>query len=207
MHDAHTPAAHRESGASAQAGAARLIADTCALIPDYPKPGILFRDLTPVFADGRAFRTVVDALVECFEGTFDAVAGVEARGFLLASAAAYAAGVGVVPVRKQGKLPRQTYAEHYDLEYGSATLEIHRDDLPAGARVLILDDILATGGTLAAAVRLVRRAGYRVAGVGVAMELDGLGGREALVGASALTRTEAAPQPLPADAVRALYTV
>lgn len=159
---------------------AGTIDKVCAVIPDYPEPGIIFRDLTPLFADGEAFREVVDALVQRFEGQFDVVAGVEARGFLLASAAAYAAGVGVMPVRKEGKLPRETYAESYELEYGTATLEIHRDDIPAGTRVLILDDILATGGTLGAAVKLMERAELEVAGIGVVMELDGLNGRSRL---------------------------
>lgn len=161
---------------------ATTIDKVCAVIPDYPEPGIIFRDLTPLFADGSALREVVDALLRRFEGQFDVVAGVEARGFLLASAAAYAAGVGVLPVRKEGKLPRETYAESYQLEYGTATLEIHRDDIPGGARVLVLDDILATGGTLGAAVKLVERAGLHVAGIGVVMELEGLAGRSNLTG-------------------------
>lgn len=164
-------------------GIAGVIESACALIPDYPEQGVLFRDLTPLFADGEAFRQVIDALLERFAGSFDLIAGVEARGFLLAAAAAYSAGCGVIPVRKQGKLPRETYAQEYALEYGTATLEIHRDDVPAGSRVLILDDVLATGGTLGASVQLIRRAGLEVAGIGVVMELDGLGGREALDGA------------------------
>ncbi|WP_129360556.1 MULTISPECIES: adenine phosphoribosyltransferase [Micrococcaceae] len=161
---------------------AKTIDKVCAVIPNYPEPGIIFRDLTPLFADGAAFREVIDALLNRFEGQFDVIAGVEARGFLLASAAAYAAGVGVMPVRKEGKLPRETYAESYKLEYGTATLEIHRDDIPAGSRVLILDDILATGGTLGAAVKLMERAGLDVIGIGVVMELDGLNGRSNLQG-------------------------
>lgn len=161
---------------------ATTIERICAVVPDYPEPGIVFRDLTPLFADGPAFRQTVDALLEEFGGTFDVVAGVEARGFLLASAAAYAAGTGVLPIRKKGKLPRQTFEESYALEYGSASIEIHRDDLPAGTRVLLLDDVLATGGTLAAAVDLLAQAQLPVTGIGVAMELDGLGGREKLAG-------------------------
>ncbi|NKX52441.1 adenine phosphoribosyltransferase [Arthrobacter deserti] len=151
-------------------------------IADYPKPGVVFRDLTPVFADGPAFRRVVHALVEQFEGRFDAVAGVGARGFLLAAAAAYATGTGVVTVRKKGKLPRKVLSEEYALEYGTDMLELHAEDLQPGSRVLVLDDVLATGGTLAAAARLFERAGARVAGVGVVMELAGLGGRAALEG-------------------------
>lgn len=151
-------------------------------MPDYPKPGISFKDLTPVFAHPAAFQAVVDSLVEPFRGQFDAVAGVEARGFLLAAAAAYATNTGVITVRKAGKLPRGVFAEEYALEYGTATLELHTSDLPAGSRVLILDDVLATGGTLGAAARLFERCGVHVAGVGVVMELGELRGRSALTG-------------------------
>jgi adenine phosphoribosyltransferase len=158
----------------------QLISSLCATIPDYPKPGISFKDLTPVFADGAALAAVVNALIEPFEGQFDAIAGVEARGFLLAAAAAYAAGTGVITVRKAGKLPRAVVSEDYALEYGTATLELHTTDLAPGSRVLILDDVLATGGTLGAAARLFERCGIHVAGVGVVMELDDLGGRAAL---------------------------
>jgi adenine phosphoribosyltransferase len=160
----------------------QLINSLCATVPDYPKPGIVFKDLTPVFANSEAFRAVVDALVEPFKGQFDAVAGVEARGFLLAAAAAYATNTGVITVRKAGKLPRKVVAEDYALEYGTATLELHTTDLPAGSRVLILDDVLATGGTLGAAARLFERCGIHVAGVGVVMELGELRGRAALTG-------------------------
>ncbi|WP_197061057.1 adenine phosphoribosyltransferase [Microbacterium mangrovi] len=149
-------------------------------IPDYPEPGVLFRDITPLLADAAALRTVVEAMIAPFEGRFDVVAGVEARGFLLAGAAAIAAGVGLVPIRKQGKLPRPAAAVSYDLEYGSATIEAH-DDMPVGCRVLLLDDVLATGGTLRAAHELVDRLGARVVGTAVLMELEALGGR-ALVG-------------------------
>jgi adenine phosphoribosyltransferase len=164
-----------------------LISSLCATIPDYPKPGISFKDLTPVFADGAAFKAVVDALVAPFRGQFDAVAGVEARGFLLAAAAAYATDTGVVTVRKAGKLPREVVSEDYALEYGSATLELHTTDLAPGSRVLILDDVLATGGTLGAAVRLFERCGIQVAGVGVVLELEELPGREALAGQQVLS--------------------
>ena len=168
---------------TAHESAIALLDRLCAVIPDYPEPGIVFRDLTPVFADGEGFRTVVDALIEPYAGRFDVVAGVEARGFLLAAAAAYASGKGVVAVRKAGKLPRETYAQEYALEYGTATLEIHRDDLAPGTRVLLLDDVLATGGTLAAAHELFSRAGVEVTGIGVVMELDGLPGRDRLAAA------------------------
>lgn len=153
-----------------------------ALVPDFPEPGIVFRDLSPVFADGPALTAIVDALVEPHAGTFDVVAGVEARGFVLAAAAAYSQGVGMLPVRKAGKLPRETIAEQYALEYGTAALEVQPADLPAGCRVLLLDDVLATGGTLAAAAKLIERAGWSIAGIGVVLELDGLGGRGMLAG-------------------------
>ena len=117
------------------------------VVPDFPTPGITFRDLTPVFADGPALRLVSDELVAPFAGQFDVIAGVEARGFVLAASAAYATGHGVVMIRKPGKLPRAVLSEDYDLEYGSATLQVHPDELPRGARVLLLDDVLATGGT------------------------------------------------------------
>jgi adenine phosphoribosyltransferase len=164
------------------ASAAVLIEKLTATVADFPKPGILFRDLTPVFADGPALRVVTDALVEPFRGSVDAVAGVEARGFVLAAAAAYALGVGVLIIRKPGKLPRPHLSQSYDLEYGSATLEVQPDDLPAGSRILVLDDLLATGGTLAASVDLVERAGWTVAGVSVVLELADLNGRSALEG-------------------------
>ncbi|RAN69417.1 adenine phosphoribosyltransferase [Bacillus sp. SRB_336] len=154
----------------------------CATVPDYPEIGIVFKDLTPVFADGAALRQVVDSIVGAYAGKFDAVAGVEARGFLLAAAAAYATGTGVITIRKAGKLPRPVFAENYALEYGRATLELHRDDIPSGTRVLILDDVLATGGTLGAAAALLERAGAVVAGVGVVLEIDALAGRTNLPG-------------------------
>ncbi|MFI8592884.1 adenine phosphoribosyltransferase [Microbacterium sp. NPDC078428] len=146
------------------------------VIPDYPSPGILFRDITPMLADAAALRACIGALVEPFAGRFDVVAGIEARGFLLAGAVAAAAGVGLVPIRKAGKLPRPAVSVDYALEYGTATIEAH-DDLPEGCRVLLLDDVLATGGTLAAAQRLVGRLGCVVGGSAVLLELDGLGGR------------------------------
>lgn len=146
-------------------------------IPDYPEPGILFRDITPLLADADALRAATAALVEPFAGDFDVVAGVEARGFILAGAAAVAAGVGFVPIRKAGKLPRPAASVDYALEYGTATIEMH-DDLPAGTRMLLIDDVLATGGTLDAGRRLVERLGYRIAGISVLFEIGGLGGRD-----------------------------
>lgn len=150
------------------------------LVPDFPQPGIVFRDLSPVFANGQALRAITDALLEPFAGRVDAVAGVEARGFVLAAAAAYALGTGALLIRKAGKLPRAVLRESYSLEYGEATLEVHADELGPGSRVLILDDVLATGGTLRAASSLVERAGWSIAGIGVVLELEALGGRTGL---------------------------
>lgn len=148
-------------------------------IPDYPEPGIVFRDITPLLADAEALRVTTEAIIEPFAGQFDVVAGIEARGFILAGAAAVAAGVGLIPIRKAGKLPRPAASVDYALEYGTATIEMH-DDLPGGSRVLLIDDVLATGGTLAAGRELVERLGSRVAGISVLFEIDGLGGRAAI---------------------------
>ena len=162
--------------------AADLVDALTAQVPDFPTPGVLFRDLTPVLADGPALRAITDRFAHGFGGAFDLVAGIEARGFLLAAAVAYASGTGVLAVRKAGKLPPSTLTQHYDLEYGSAALEVRPESLPAGARVLVLDDVLATGGTVEATCTLLERAGAVVAGVGVVLELDGLGGRDRLSG-------------------------
>ncbi|GHD50152.1 adenine phosphoribosyltransferase [Mycetocola manganoxydans] len=159
-----------------------LVLERSDTIPDFPKPGIVFRDLTPVFADADAFAAVIDDLAARFSGRFDAVAGVEARGFLLAAALAYAAHKPLVAVRKGGKLPGDVLSEDYALEYGSATLEIKPGQLAAGSRVLVLDDVLATGGSCSAAARLIERAGYSVAGMGLVLELEGLGARDKLAG-------------------------
>jgi adenine phosphoribosyltransferase len=146
-------------------------------IPDYPEPGVLFRDITPLLADPSALRTVVHAMIAPFDGDFDVVAGVEARGFLLAGAAAMEAGAGLVPIRKAGKLPRPAASVSYALEYGTATIEAH-DDITGGMRVLLVDDVLATGGTLAAAHELVSTLGGTVVGTAVLMELQDLDGRD-----------------------------
>lgn len=160
---------------------AGLVASRVVDVPDFPVPGVTFKDISPLLADPEAFRTVVDAVVAAEASRpFDVVAGIEARGFVLAAAVAYAAGVGVVPVRKGGKLPRETYSATYELEYGSATLEIHRDAFTPGARVLLVDDVLATGGTAAAALDLIGRAGGQVTGFTVLIELSFLGGRAKL---------------------------
>ena len=158
--------------------AADRVNDLLASYPDFPQPGIVFRDLNPVFANASAFRAIIDELVEHHRGGFDAVAGIEARGFLLAAAVGYAADVPVLAVRKGGKLPGTVLTEEFDLEYGSARLELEVGQLPEGTRVLILDDVLATGGTVAATARLIERAGYVLAGVGVVVALTELRGRE-----------------------------
>jgi adenine phosphoribosyltransferase len=148
-------------------------------VPDYPKPGILFKDIAPLLADHVAFAAAVDAIVaQHGRGTIDKVVGIEARGFVIAAPVAYHMGAGFVPVRKKGKLPGSTLEASYALEYGEATLEVQADAFDAGDRVLVVDDVLATGGTVEAAVDLVRRAGADVVGVSVLMELAALGGRE-----------------------------
>jgi adenine phosphoribosyltransferase len=148
-------------------------------VPDFPQPGIQFKDLTPLLADGPAFRAVADAIAAQHDG-FDVVAGIEARGFLVAAAVAHAAGTGVVPVRKAGKLPWRTVSAAYTLEYGEAVVEVHEDAFAGARRVLLVDDVLATGGTLAAAADLVGRAGGEVVGLSVVLELPALGGRARL---------------------------
>ena len=145
-------------------------------IPDYPEPGVQFRDITPLLADAAALRTVIDALIDPFAGEFDVVAGIEARGFLLAGAVATRADVGLVPIRKAGKLPRPAAFVDYTLEYGTATIEVH-DDIAPGTRVLLVDDVLATGGTLHAAHELMPRIGGTVVGTAVLLELVALAGR------------------------------
>ena len=162
--------------------AAQYVSELTAVVPDFPKPGITFRDLTPVFADGAALRVITDALADPFVGRVDAVAGVEARGFVLAAAAAYSLGVGVLIIRKPGKLPQAVLSESYDLEYGSAELQVQPATLPSGSRILLLDDVLATGGTLSASTKLIERAGWDVAGISVVLELSELNGRDALPG-------------------------
>jgi adenine phosphoribosyltransferase len=152
-------------------------------VADYPKPGVVFKDITPLLADHTAFAAVVDAIVAYYgRGTIDKVAGIEARGFILAAPVAYHFGAGFVPVRKKGKLPAATYAESYDLEYGSETIEVHQDAFTPGERVLIVDDVLATGGTAKASADLVRRTGAEVVGISVLMELAFLHGRDRLGG-------------------------
>ena len=148
-------------------------------VPDYPQPGIVFKDITPLLGDGAAFSAVVAGLATG-RGDVDKVAGIEARGFILAAPVACTLGAGFVPVRKKGKLPAATYAEDYQLEYGTATIEVHQDAFAPGDRVLIVDDVLATGGTACATANLVQRAGAQVVGIAVLLELSFLDGRSKL---------------------------
>ena len=155
-----------------------------ASIPDFPKPGILFRDITPITESPLAFARAIDDLAGLVDHiVFDRIAAVESRGFVFAGPLALRWACGLVLVRKAGKLPREAFAETYDLEYGKATLEIHKDSLSAGQNVLVVDDLLATGGTAAAAGRLVRRGGASVAGYLFLVELMDLAGRAALTDA------------------------
>ena len=150
-------------------------------IPDFPQPGIVFKDLTPLLADVDAFRFTVDAIADHAAGlTVDKVVGIEARGFIFAAAVAYRLGAGFVPVRKPGKLPWKTITETYALEYGSDSLDLHQDAIGAGESVIVVDDVLATGGTAAATCRLVERLGGRVAGLAFVVELGFLDGRAKL---------------------------
>lgn len=150
-------------------------------IPDWPKPGIVFRDITPVLADPRLLGVVVERLAEPFEDKdIQTVAGTEARGFILAPAVALRLGAGFVPIRKAGKLPWQTYQATYELEYGTDTLEVHRDAIAPGARLLMVDDLLATGGTMEACCQMVEGAGGVVVACAFMVELSFLGGRQRL---------------------------
>jgi adenine phosphoribosyltransferase len=152
-------------------------------IPDFPKPGIQFKDITPVLADARLFTGTIDLLCDGFKpGSVDAVVGIDARGFIFAAAAALKLNAGFVPVRKKGKLPHTTHEEDYALEYGSATIAMHIDALKPGARVLLIDDLLATGGTAAAAAALVKKLGAQILEVAFLVELKFLNGREKLKG-------------------------
>lgn len=157
-------------------------------IPDFPRPGVVFKDITPLLSDVDAFRFTVDAIADHFAGeTIDKVCGIEARGFIAAAPVAYRFGAGFVPVRKAGKLPWRVEKEEYVLEYGTDLLEIHHDAVRPGERVLIVDDVLATGGTAAATVRLVEKLGGEVVGLGFIIELGFLGGRQKLAGRDVLS--------------------
>jgi len=150
-------------------------------IPDFPQKGIVFKDITPLLADENAFSSVIDLIVVHYgRGNIDKVVGIEARGFILASPVAYHFGAGFVPVRKQGKLPWETESQEYALEYWTAVLEVHKDSIRPGERVLIVDDVLATGGTAKATAELVERLGGKVEGMAFLIELGFLSGRERL---------------------------
>src|SRR3954454_19762060 len=157
-------------------------------IPDFPKPGVTFKDITPLLADAGAFMSMVDALADRFrDEPVDKVLGIEARGFIIAAPVAHALGAGFVPVRKAGKLPWEVEKQEYVLEYGTDLLEIHRDAVAPGERALIVDDVMATGGTASAAVRLVEKLGGEVAGLAFVIELAFLGGRGKLGDHSAVS--------------------
>jgi adenine phosphoribosyltransferase len=169
--------------AAVQSEVERALGECVLDVPDYPLPGVMFKDITPLLADHDAFTAVVTALAsagrdEAGNVIVDKVVGMEARGFILAAPVALALGTGFVPVRKAGKLPRATHAVSYALEYGEATLEIHQDAVAPGERVLLVDDVLATGGTVAATRQLVESCGGTVAAVSVLLELTFLPGRE-----------------------------
>lgn len=159
------------------------IARAIRTIPDFPKPGIQFKDITPVLADARLFSESIELLAAGFQpGDVDAVVGIDARGFIFAAAAALRLKAGFVPIRKQGKLPFQTHEQQYDLEYGTAAVAVHVDALKPGSRVLLVDDLLATGGTAAAAAALVERLGATILEIAFLIELSFLGGRQKLTG-------------------------
>jgi len=152
-------------------------------IPDFPKPGILFRDITTLIQDKKAFKKSIDLLVKKYRNKkIDKVVGVEARGLIFGAAVAHKIGAGFVPVRKPGKLPYETIATTYELEYGKDTLEIHKDSIVRGEKILIIDDLLATGGTVKAAIELVKQLGGKISGIGFVIELVDLHGRNKLKG-------------------------
>jgi len=159
----------------------KTVRDYIRTIPDFPKPGIMFRDVTTLFSNAAGFRMAIEQLVERLDGhTVDAVAGLEARGFILGGAVADRLGTAFVPVRKAGKLPGATISERYSLEYGEAELELHEDAIEPGARILVMDDLLATGGTAAAGVRLIERLGGQIVACSFLVDLPDLGGHARL---------------------------
>jgi adenine phosphoribosyltransferase len=159
----------------------KLITSLVRDVPDYPQPGVVFKDITPLLADGPAFAAVIEGLASLY-GPVDKVAGIEARGFILAAPVACRLGAGFVPIRKKGKLPGATFAQEYELEYGTATIEVLTDAFEPSERVLVIDDVLATGGTARATADLVQRAGAEVVGLAVLLELSFLNGRAKLPG-------------------------
>ena len=160
-------------------------------VPDFPKPGILFKDITTLLKDGESFKSAIDGLLAKIEGKqIDVVVGMESRGFIFGAPIAYALGVGFVPVRKLGKLPAEVVTVEYDLEYGSATLEMHKDAITPGAKVLIVDDLLATGGTVAGTIELVKQLEGEIVALAFLIELKALRGRERLQGHDIATLIE-----------------
>ena len=160
---------------------ATLVQDNMLEVPDFPEPGVLFRDITELFANGPAFKELVELIGARYAGQIDAVGGLEARGFILGAPVAAELGLGMLTIRKAGKLPGHVIGVDYALEYGTARMEIHPESVRPGQRVLIIDDVLATGGTARAAVELLRQCGASVEAVAVLLELDALGGRSKLV--------------------------
>ncbi|QIE45111.1 adenine phosphoribosyltransferase [Pseudohalocynthiibacter aestuariivivens] len=161
--------------------ATRTIQDYIRTIPDFPHEGIMFRDVTTLFADPRGFRMAIDQLLHPYAGLrIDKVVGLEARGFILGGAVAHQLGTGFVPVRKAGKLPGRTISQDYQLEYGNATVELHDDAIEAGETILLVDDLLATGGTAEAGIRLIERLGGKIAGCAFVVDLPDVGGRARL---------------------------
>ena len=158
------------------------IKDAIRTIPDFPKKGILFRDITPLLLDRRKFKYCIDRFAKAVKGKIDYVVSIESRGFIFGSALAYKLGVGFIPIRKEGKLPFDKHSARYDLEYGQAVIEIHADAIRAKSRVIIIDDVLATGGTAAAAIQLIKKSKGTIAGVYFLVELPALGGRKRLKG-------------------------
>ncbi len=158
------------------------IKESIRAIPDFPKKGILFRDITPLLLDGEKFKYCIDQFTKAAKGKVDYVISIESRGFIFGSALSYALGAGFVPIRKEGKLPYEKFQMSYELEYGRAVLEIHTDAIKKGSRVIIVDDVLATGGTVGAAVELLRKFDVKIAGIYFLIELLALKGREKLDG-------------------------
>lgn len=165
---------------STQAERIALVGSLIRDVPDFPKPGVVYKDITPLLGDPQGYRASIEALVEAAPPDIDVVVGMEARGFVFAGPVALALGVGFVPVRKPGKLPMDVYSESFALEYGNDTLTVHRDAIGKGAKVMVLDDILATGGTIGATASLVRQLGADLVHVSVVLELGFLDGRDRL---------------------------